>query len=233
MTERSAAAVARAPDRFVVGPSEMSWRDGALVIDIDERAAPLPYPTRGRIVVRPEILTGRTLPLDAAARHMWTPIAPRCDVSVEFTAPALRWRGAGYLDANAGDEPLEAGFRSWTWSRSHDEKGCVVLYNGAPRQGGALNLALHVGPDGAITHRELPPAHALPTTLWQLSRETHADRAGVRRTLEDAPFYSRSELYTTLYGHTGPAMHECLDLDRFASTWVRTLLPVRMPRRRI
>jgi carotenoid 1,2-hydratase len=53
----------------------------------------------------------------------------------------------------------------------------------------------------------------------------------VRQTLEDAPFYSRSLLQTQLLGSPATAIHESLDLDRFASRWVQCLLPFRMPRR--
>ena len=48
------------------------------------------------------------------------------------------------------------------------------------------------------------------------------------RSFEDTPFYSRS-----LLGGMGmaPAIHESVDLDRFASRWVQALLPFKMPRR--
>jgi carotenoid 1,2-hydratase len=54
--------------------------------------------------------------------------------------------------------------------------------------------------------------------------------ARIVRTLEDAPFYSRSLLDTRLLGSSAPAIHESLDLDRFRARWVQCLLPFRMPR---
>lgn len=231
MTELSSACLTRTATSFRVGPSALDWRGDALHIDIAETAAPLPYPTRGKIIVRPRIITPHALAIDPEGQHIWEPLAPWCDVEVDFTAPDLAWRGAGYLDGNHGGEPLEAGFRDWHWSRAHDRDGCVVLYHGAPRGAGALDMALRIGCDGALEHRPQPQRIALPTTLWGIERETRGDGARLTRTLESAPFYARSELDLTLFGHRGAAMHESLNLDRFSAAWVRALLPVRMPRR--
>ena len=50
------------------------------------------------------------------------------------------------------------------------------------------------------------------------------------RTLEDTPFYARSMLSANAGSEEFLVMHESLDLERFRSRWVRTLLPFRMPR---
>jgi carotenoid 1,2-hydratase len=269
MTEHGRTHVQRTPETFQVGASVAAWRGDALDITINERCAPIPLPGRGRILVRPEMAPQRALALDSARRHWWAPIAPRCAVEVQFAQPALTWRGAGYLDSNAGAEPLEHGFRHWDWARAHDTDGCIVTYRTTPRSGAALarfqsasshvplrpsaqnqeyrplsdekrdstfpesglDVALHIDGQGAITTREPPPLQRLSPTLWGIPRHTRAQSARVARTLEDAPFYARSELDATLYGHRGPAMHESLDLTRFSSAWVKALLPVRMPRR--
>jgi carotenoid 1,2-hydratase len=232
MTERGAGALERGATHFRVGPSALHWRDDALHIEIAETAAPVPFATRGRIIVRPRIITPHGLCIAPSGKHLWEPLAPWCDVEVDFIAPDLRWRGGGYLDGNQGAEPLEAGFRSWHWSRQHDRDGCVVLYHGEPRGGGGLDMALRLGPDGGLEERPTPSRVTLPTTLWGIDRETRGDAARLSRTLESTPFYARSEIDLDVYGHRGPAMHESLDLDRFSSPWVRALLPVRMPRRR-
>ncbi|MFZ4069464.1 MAG: hydratase [Caulobacterales bacterium] len=231
MTERRASVLERSATHFRVGPSALHWRDDALHIDITETAAPLPYPTRGKIIVRPRITTPHGLSIAPSGKHLWEPLAPWCDVELDFSAPDLRWRGAGYLDGNQGLEPLEAGFRAWHWSRQHDRDGCVVLYHGEPRASGELDMAMRIGPDGALQHRPPPPRAALPGTIWGIERETRGEAARLTRTLESAPFYARSEIELSAYGFRGPAMHESLDLDRFRAGWVRALLPVRMPRR--
>lgn len=46
------------------------------------------------------------------------------------------------------------------------------------------------------------------------------------KTLEDPPFYTRSQILT----EAGGFMHESLDLTRFCQPWVQLLLPFRMPR---
>ena len=47
------------------------------------------------------------------------------------------------------------------------------------------------------------------------------------KTLEDTPFYTRSEIQVG----GGQFMHESLDLHRFCRPWVQFLLPFRMPRK--
>ena len=52
----------------------------------------------------------------------------------------------------------------------------------------------------------------------------------MKRTLEDAPFYARSQLSARLFGETVDVMHESLSLDRFRRPIVQAMLPFRMPR---
>lgn len=231
MTERGRDRVTRTDDTFSVGPSAMQWRGDELHIEICETAAPIPMPVRGRIVVTPKMAPQTVIALDDAGLHLWAPIAPHCDVRVEFDEPGFGWRGAGYFDSNRGAEPLEAGFQKWEWARAHTANGAMIAYRGAPRAGGALDWRLQISADGAITPRDLPPVQTMPSTVWGIPRAVRADAAKITRTFEDAPFYARSELDVTFDGRRGPAFHESLDLDRFASAWVRALLPVRMPRR--
>lgn len=231
MTEHGRTHVQRTSDTFQVGASHVSWQSDTLDISIDDYCAPLPFPARGRIRVRPHFAPRMSFALDAGQRHWWAPISPRCDVEVTFEQPGLSWRGAGYLDSNVGDEPLERGFSHWDWARAHDENGCVVTYRTTPRSGDPIDTALYIDDTGGISARPLPALQRLPSTIWGIDRRTRADQAHVVRTLEDAPFYARSELVGGLYGHHGPIMHESLDLTRFASAWVKALLPFRMPRK--
>jgi carotenoid 1,2-hydratase len=48
----------------------------------------------------------------------------------------------------------------------------------------------------------------------------------------DAPFYTRSVVRTKFAGEETEGVHEALDLDRFASPWLKPLLAVKVPRRR-
>ena len=108
----------------------------------------------------------------------------------------------------------------------------AILYNAKRRDGTAQSLALRVGNDGAVTDFTPPPPAELPKTLWRVARPTRSENgaATLVRTLEDAPFYSRSEIRTCLLGQQVTAVHESLQLDRFASPWVQMLLPVKVPR---
>jgi carotenoid 1,2-hydratase len=233
MTERPAHRLERGADHLVIGPSSMHWQDGELRIDIDERTAPLPRRLRGQIRVHPGNLAERRFTLDAAGRHRWRPYSPRCRVELEFTDPALRWQGDGYLDSNDGDRPLEADFQSWTWSRGSRGERTTVLYDVERRGGERFGLALDFDAQGAVTQIDAPPSAALPGTPWRMARSTRSDAGFTPRvieTLEDGPFYARSVLGTQIGGEAMTAVHESLSLDRFGSRWIQALLPVRMPR---
>jgi carotenoid 1,2-hydratase len=236
MTERGRAGVQASASTLAIGPSALTWDGDALTVDIDEIAAPIPRRVRGRIRLHPSALTGQTYTLDGAGAHRWRPYAPCARVEVELTHPALRWSGAAYFDANAGDAPLEDAFSAWDWSRAHLRGGneTAVLYEAARRDGGHTSLALKFDAAGNATAFEPPPRMTLPSTRWRVARATRSDTATpayVDQTLEDTPFYARSVLATGLLGEEVTAVHESLSLDRFRSGWVQALLPFRMPRR--
>lgn len=242
MTERPETSIERTPDRYRLARSSVRWQDGRLIYEVDEWANPLPRPVRGQMIVTPRVRPERMFRLDGEGRHVWQPVAPVCDVTVEFDQPRLAWRGTGYLDSNQGIEPLAAGFRNWHWSRMHRQAlgraghETLICYDAVERRGHRKVLFLRIGPDGVI--RPLPPARALPLagTVWRIDRLGHSDSglpgsARVVRTFEDTPFYARSQIEATLGGVTATGFHESLDLDRFSAPWVQFLLPFRMPRR--
>lgn len=234
MTERGSSALARSATSLAIGPSVLRWDGEALVIAIDEIAAPVPLPLRGTVRLIPHALADFACSLDGEGAHRWSPIAPRATIEVAMERPALSWRGAGYFDCNQGDVPLEDGFCAWDWSRAHGGGSTAILYHGERRGGGSFGLALEF--DGQGRHQMFdPPQHAtLPSTMWRVTRATRADAGGsahVLRTFEDTPFYARSLVSTRLLGRPMIAMHESLSLDRFAQPWVQMLLPFRMPRR--
>jgi carotenoid 1,2-hydratase len=234
MTERSRRSVHRTARQLAIGPSSVTWEDGALVVRIDETTFPLPSRLRGVVRVHPIIATSHVETLDGNARHRWWPLSPLARVEVAFEQPSLSWSGMGYHDANAGDEPLEAAFVAWDWSRAQLEHEGAVLYDMVRRDGSAHTLALKIDPDGRVEAIEPGARTPLGTTLWRVRRRTLSEdgRAEVSQTLEDTPFYARSVVRTRLLGRMVTTMHESLDLDRFRANWVRLLLPFRMPRRR-
>jgi len=234
MTERGRGALDRGPQHLAIGPSRLDWDGEVLTIHIEEVTAPVPSRLRGIVRVRPGALTGRRFLLDGAGRHRWSPIAPASRVEVELSHPALRWSGPGYLDTNDGDAPLEQDFVQWDWCRAPMRDGAGILYNAERRVGGAQSLALRIGRDGVVDEVAPPPPAALPRTFWGVARPTRADAGTVpvvRQTLENAPFYSRSVMDTSLFGERVTAVHESLSLDRFRAPWVQALLPFRVPRR--
>ncbi len=234
MTERGRSRVRRDASSLCIGPSTMRWDGDALVIEIAELTAPLPSRLKGVVRLHPAALVDRSFALDAAGRHRWRPVAPCARVEVELSHPALRWHGAGYLDSNTGERPLEADFSQWNWSRATLADGrCAVLYDVARRGAPELSLALEFDRCGGVAAFEPPPPAGLPRTRWRLDRSTRSDPAhGARvlRTLEGAPFYARSLIESHLLGEPVTAVHESLSLARFDTRWCQLMLPFRMPR---
>lgn len=228
MTERGRGAVHAEASRFVVGRSGLAWDGEVLRVRVDEMSAPLPRRVRGTITLTPRITNERVFTLDPAGRHRWQPLAPLAHVEVAMEQPSLSWRGTGYWDSNEGDEPLEHGFSRWHWGRSSSVDSALLHYDPVPRAGVGKALALRFSEAG-LEHLALPPRQTLPSAkVWRIRRAIPALRSpSIQRTLEDTPFYARSLL---VHDEGRTMMQESLDLDRFASTWVKVLLPFRMPR---
>lgn len=233
MTERGRGEVRRSTSSFSVGRSALRWSERGLSIDLDERAVPHLTPIRGTVTLTPDVLPGQRFPLDDAGRHKWWPIAPLARVTVDLERPQSTWTGHGYLDCNWGSEPLEAGFVRWDWSRLRTGSSAVVLYDAERRSGGNLTMALRFREDGTLEDLPVPPTVCLPTGRWRVRRGTRADTThgvSIQRVLEDSPFYTREIVATCLAGERGSAIHESLDLNRFANPIVKLMLPFRMPR---
>lgn len=235
MTERRDSAVVQSIDRISIGPSALEWDGHALTVHIDEWAVPLPRKVRGTLRVVPDALNAHRFQLDSAGRHLWCPIAPSARVEAKLSAPGLAFSGHGYIDSNWGTEPLEAGFTHWDWSRADLVDGAGLLYDAFERDGTNRQLALHFKNDGSFESLAPPPRQKLKNCpIWRMPRTTLApDTVSPRiiRTQEDTPFYSRSWLQTEFLGEPTLAVHESLDLDKFSSPIIRTMLPFRMPRR--
>lgn len=233
MTERARGALARTCRSLRIGPSKLTVDGDSLVVRIDERTVPWPSSLRGEVRVTPLGLTGRSFDLDAAGRHRWTPLSPRCSLEVDMIKPGRRWTGLGYLDRNQGERPLEADFSYWDWSRTPIGEDTAILYDVLRQDDSRFSLGLRIDRDGAVDQIEPPSRIRLPANRWRVPRSTQSEGdASVLETLEDTPFYSRSTLRTQLFGETVTSMHESLSLDRFSQRWVQALLPFRMPRRR-
>lgn len=235
MTERGRRRLTRTPTRLQIGPSALErTADGGLRVSIAEHAAPLPSPVRGTITLTPRSAPLSPILLDSAGRHVWQPLAPRARVSLDFAQPGLSWQGEAYLDHNRGSEPLEAAFRFWDWARfPHPEGGSVILYNTCETSGAIRQLALYARADGTSERLDPPPVARLPASpVFRMTRTTRSEtgQARVLRTLEDAPFYSRSLVETQLVGERLTGVHESFSGPRFAAPLTRLMLPFRMPR---
>ena len=234
MTERGRAAVRRDADSLAIGPSSVRWDKTALTFEIDETTVPIPSRLKGVVRVFPEFLAERVLPLDDEGSHHWWPIAPRVRVEVDFSQPAVRWNGYGYVDSNFGDVPLEKSFSRWDWSRAHLTAETAILYDVTTRTGNGRTLALRFDAAGNVSEFEPAALRKLPRGSWGIERTTRADAGHavrISRELESAPFYTRAILASQVLGESAAAVHESLSLDRFQAPWVQAMLPFRMPRR--
>ncbi len=234
MTERSARALTRTVATFVVGPSALHWDGTALRVALDEVTVPIPRRLRGEILFRPERLTDWIEPLADQGEHRWEPLAPRGRMDITFSQPELNWSGQGYLDSNSGSEPLESGFRHWTWARGDAGENTLLCYDAERRDGSPHRFMLKLDAEGRFSRLPCPPRHGLKAGLWRVPLSVHGDpnsRPRLLQRFEDTPFYNRSQVETTLEGQRLMMVNEGLDLDRFAKRWVQTLLPFRMPRR--
>lgn len=254
-TERAAReCVGRAEPELRVGRSALYIGRGGYELALDETPPFLtvPLPVRGRVRFEPiassPVAAGlhleAPLAIDEAGAHRWLPAAPRCRVTVELDAPALRFRGTGYHDVNHGDVPLGASFARWTWSRAHEPDRTRIDYDRVLRDGSRRVLSLEL-PHGAAGREprdgadapvrvadRVAPAHARRARgAWGLGEPAELrlgdePLAAVKR-VDASPFYAR---YTAQTATGAPVVAEHLDLDRFAASWVRTLLPFKARR---
>lgn len=230
MTERGKRHITRDENNFVVGPSAMRWHDDALHIDINERCMPLPFLLQGMVKIRPVHIYDAPIMLDDDGKHFWQAVSPLARIEVDFESPELSWRGNAYHDMNWGEEPLEKGFRKWTWLRAETERGTQVLYD-VERQDGSRKSFGRIYKNGEIIMREVPQLHPLPKGLWGMGRRVNSEASPrMLKTLEDAPFYTRNHVEINLDGKPCEAYHESLSLDRFKNPLVQMMLPFRMPR---
>lgn len=239
LNERGRAEVHRDASSLTLGASTVRWERGALVVSLVERTTPF-LPARvlgdqrivGTVTVHPKVRVDEAHVLDGEGLHRWWSVAPLARVEVDLTEPRVRWSGEGYHDANAGDGPLEESFHSWHWTRASTPDGAAILYDAERVDGRRLPFGRRVTLDGRVEPLAGPVRAPLARTTWGVERSTRADlgRARVKRTLEDSPFYARSEIETRLLGHDVSAMHESLDLTRFTERWVQALIPFRTRR---
>ena len=231
MTERGAGDLARSADTLAIGPSQLHWDGQCLNIEIDECAVPLPRRVRGRIRIWPEALSRQVWSLAAAGRHRWGPIAPSARIEVALDAPQLRWQGQAYVDSNEGDEPVEAAFKTWDWSRMRLPDGSTLVHYDLQWPGRSHCLSLRFDRQGQAREVPVPPVQALPRTAWRLSRRMRSQQpVQVAHQLEDTPFYQRAMLAVPHGGQTLRCFHETLSVPRLVQPVVQAMLPFRMPR---
>ncbi|MBM13912.1 MAG: carotenoid 1,2-hydratase, partial [Halieaceae bacterium] len=106
---------------------------------------------------------------------------------------------------------------------------CQIHYDAQLAGGGSKHLSLSVDDDGVMRKQDFPALQYLSRgPLWRVARPARlpASRDMSVKTLEDTPFYTRSQVCVD----GREFMHESLDLRRFCLPWVQFLLPFRMPR---
>lgn len=239
MTERTDASMRASQHTLSIGKSHVEIDNGKLRVHINEISVPLPMRVKGELIIDLPDYDLAAQPLDqqdsADAHHFWQPIAPQTRIQVKFSQPQLAWQGSAYVDSNYGDSALESSFKSWVWSRSHaSDDSTTVLYDVVDRRGQHSERSFHYAADGTLSPYQATQRHKLAKTrYWRVPRDVRTakdSRIENLHTLEDTPFYSRSRFIERHKDEKRFTVHESLDLDRFDSSWVRCLLPFRMPR---
>lgn len=229
-------------DAITIAGTRLS-RDGAgWRIDLVDRSAPLGRRVEGTIRIEPLAGPAAELVLSsdsAPARHAWRVMAPRARVRADMRHPTFTLDAIGYHDRNHGEGRLEDTFSRWGWARFHGRAGTTVLYALTERDGRRRAFALRA-PDG--------DQGAAPVTLTDPIDHDHAGvrlgwglrgpaRFGVDALacelgapFEQAPFYAR--FFGRLTGCEAAGdergMGEWLDLDRFRSRVIQTMLRFKM-----
>lgn len=245
----------READQFRVGSSSIAWaHDDAGPVLTAELCEREPFLGRrpllqnaivGRVRLRPTAIFAPRIELDRwrdQPRHRWYPVAPNAHAEVEFSEPDVRFSGPAYHDVNEGDEGLESGFAAWNWSRASDGRRTTITYDvvdpdGHPHARG-WRFDGDAAPDDAdrvTAIDDVGETRPLPTARWGMHRAIRCDPGSAPTlvdTLEDAPFYTRNLVRTTLDGSELVAVHESIDLRRFSSRRTQFLLPFKIARRR-
>lgn len=235
MTDRGEDALRLSDDALEIGPSAMRWQNGSLIIEIDEKCWPHPGRLQGTVKITPEAVTRVELPLTPDGAHIWRPFAPISRIDVDLNREGWSWSGHGYFDANFGTRALEADFSYWTWGRYPHRDRSVCFYDADRRDGSSLEVGALFDQNGQVEVIKSPPKRRMRRSLWTVRRETRAD-AGTQpkqvKSMLDAPFYCRSAVEIQFAGETTVGVHEALDLNRFASPFLKPMLAVKVPRRR-
>lgn len=234
-TEHGGSDVRRYRTALVIGQSSMEWENDVLTVRFEEKTTPLPGRISGVVRIHPQTLAeDKPFVLDSNGRHHWGPIAPIARAEVEIQRPDnARWKGLAYVDTNAGSEPLEDGFTSWNWCRATTKERMIVTYDAFRRDGSRHIIQQAFFANGQIQTLDGLVERSLDRTRWGLSRSMRVDpnsSARLIRTLEDTPFYSRSEVQGSYLGQYAQGVHESLSLDRWKSSVVQFMLPYRMRR---
>ena len=221
------------PDRLTIGRNHLHWDQDTLVLRFDETTAPFPrWPSKrlaGEVRLTPSTLFHETYALHPS--HLWRPIAPVAHAEVIVDEPYVRFTGSAYHDFNAGENPLEHDFLGWSWSRRSAPEKTQILYDVQPLDGPDLKIGKVFHADGKTQPIDPKIVHKLPSTRWRMPRsirEEEGAKTRLVRTLEDAPFYSRTWLEVEQGGQVDPVMHESIQLDRFRRRFVQTLLRFRV-----
>lgn len=231
MTQVPRTRIRRSGHALEVSNSRVVRGSKHILIDLDERCSPWGQALKGEVEV--ELRDGLCTPLslDSDGDHGWWPVGANARASVRLRQPRLHFSGSAYHDCNFGRVPLERSFRSWTWSRAELKDGVALLYDTVECSGERRELAFRLGAAGK-KEIDAPLSRELGRGFWGTHDSTRSDAAAkppqIRRRLEDTPFYNRSLLETHIAGEACLAVHESLDLQRFARPWVQFLLPFRM-----
>ncbi len=203
--------------RLRIGGSWLSYEQGRVRMEVEERTAPWGRPVRARLELEPRTGAGEEVELVAGLPHWWQPVAPRARAWLEVETEGVAAEGLGYHDMNHGAELLGARLRGWHWARTHGARETVVDYV-LPEE----VVRVTVGAEGVRCERERGaegPRTELTGWGLRVPRQLRAGNqvVGSARLLESSPFYAR----VAARAQGLEALGEVADFQRFHSPWIR------------
>ena len=220
LSEYARAGVGLGGRELRIGRSRLVYTpEGTVLMEVDERCAPLGGAMRARLVLTPETPAADEVQLVRGVPHYWRALAPRARARLEVASLGLAADGRGYHDSNHGAELLGARLPGWHWARLHGPEQTVVEYH---LPGDEAPLRVTAGAAGTSLERWTPSdERRTGLTGWGLRVPRHLSAGPTvkaePRLLESSPFYARLE------ARRGglDVMGEVADFQRFHSPYIR------------
>jgi carotenoid 1,2-hydratase len=224
------------PQMFQLGNNRICWKSPEILqLSCHDTTVPWQQHVRGEIEIHfapPSAESSRYAhKIDKAGNHLWWPVSPYGQASVDLRHPKLSFSGTAYHDMNYGVRALADDFWGWHWQRErhHEHNYTDIHYRVLGRDHSSYHHAYRYHDLGKTEPLLAQAPKVFGRSKWGL-QQWGSRLQGIKKhtVLEDSPFYTRTLLTKS---HQQHIMHEQLSLRRFEQPWVQKLIPYRLRRR--